>query len=438
MVFTPRIYGSKLAPEDTLDDIPGLTAIYMRLTWAHLEPEEGQFCWSDFDTPAQRFIDKGKKIAIRISCADSTAGDFREVIPYATPQWVEKTGARGYRFNVPGLGKPSRCVSEDGDVWEPDYNDPVFLEKLDHFLAAFAARYDGNPNVAFIDVGSFGVWGEGHTCATTRKIYPAEVVKKHIDLYRKHFKKTLLVINDDYSLMKSGLEAIEHGRKLGCALRDDSILVYPYRNAAMAQDFWPTRPVILECGHYDLCNKRKSWGDGSGYLNALEDYHASYVSIHWWPREFQQCNKDLMKKMSLRLGYRLQLVEASWPNKIETGVKWPVSLEWRNAGVAPLYQGGYPALTLKNAKGGIVAVLAAENANLGTLPVGSPGAAESRKFQQQFCLADWLIKPGEYDVFVSVGDRMGTPEIALPLPEADGHRRYKIGKIKVAARQATP
>ena len=35
----------------------------------------------------------------------------------------------------------------------------MFLEKLDHFLAAMARRYDGNPNVAFIDIGSFGMWG---------------------------------------------------------------------------------------------------------------------------------------------------------------------------------------------------------------------------------------------------------------------------------------
>ena len=79
---------------------------------------------------------------------------------YATPEWVQAAGAKGYNFTV-GKG-----VDENGPFWEPDYNDPVFLEKLDHFLGAMARRYDGNPNVAFIDVGSFGVWGEGHTWAS--------------------------------------------------------------------------------------------------------------------------------------------------------------------------------------------------------------------------------------------------------------------------------
>jgi len=31
-----------------------------------------------------------------------------------------------------------------------------------------ARRYDGNPNVEFIDIGSFGMWGEGHTGFSSR------------------------------------------------------------------------------------------------------------------------------------------------------------------------------------------------------------------------------------------------------------------------------
>ena len=96
---------------------------------------------------------------------------------YATPEWVEKAGAKGYNF-TPGQ------LDENGAFWEPDYNDPVFLEKLDHFLAAMAARYDGNPEVAFIDVGSFGVWGEGHLWASTQMEYPGETIIRHTPMGR--------------------------------------------------------------------------------------------------------------------------------------------------------------------------------------------------------------------------------------------------------------
>ncbi len=54
----PRNYGSKLTPSDTLDDFPGVSTGYLRLPWAYLEPEEGQYNWAILDTPAQRWIAK--------------------------------------------------------------------------------------------------------------------------------------------------------------------------------------------------------------------------------------------------------------------------------------------------------------------------------------------------------------------------------------------
>ena len=151
-------YGSKLEPSDTLDDFPGLSTVYLRVPWSFLEPREGEFNWSLLDTPAQRWISKGKRIALRISCSESW-------MRYATPQWVEEAGAKGYNF-TPGKG-----AIEDGTYWEPDYGDPVFLDKLEAFLIAMAQRYDGNENVAFIDIGSYGVWGEGHTHSSTKLEY---------------------------------------------------------------------------------------------------------------------------------------------------------------------------------------------------------------------------------------------------------------------------
>ena len=82
-------YGSRLEPSDTLDDFPGLSTVYLRVPWSFLEPREGEFNWSLLDTPAQRWISKGKKIAMRISCSESW-------MRYATPEWVEKAGAKEY------------------------------------------------------------------------------------------------------------------------------------------------------------------------------------------------------------------------------------------------------------------------------------------------------------------------------------------------------
>ncbi len=421
-------YGGRLEPSDTVDDFPGVTTVYLRIAWSHIEPQEGRFNWSVLDTPAQRWLDKGKRIALRISCSES-------FMRYATPQWVEQAGAKGYNF-TPGKG-----VDPNGPYWEPDYDDPVFLDKLDHFLAALAKRYDGNPEVAFIDVGSVGVWGEGHTYASTLRPYSAETIKRHIDLHTKHFKKTLLVANDDFALHDRGRATIEYAAKQGLGLRDDSILVQggdkAYFNADFAPLFWEHAPVVLESEHFGPSRDRGNWKDGSQYLEAVERYHASYASIHWWPREFLAENQDLVRKINLRLGYRLQLVEASWPSEIPVAGSIWFATAWQNAGVAPCLPGGYPAFTIKDTKGGIAGVFVDEGLDMRNLRVAEPDKASPESHKAEFALPLALdektrpLKPGNYDVYISIGTATGTPKIALPLPDDDGHHRYRLGGLMI-------
>jgi len=421
-------YGSRLEPSDTVDDYPGLTVVYLRIAWSYLEPQEGHFNWSVLDTPAQRWMDKGKQIALRITCCES-------FMRYATPQWVQQAGAKGHYF------KPGKGVDPNGPYWEPDYDDPVFLQKLDNFLAALAARYDGSPNVAFIDVGSFGVWGEGHTFHSTILPYSGETIRRHIDLHLKHFKKALLTANDDFVDQGRGQVCMDYAHQKGLTLRDDSILVQraerAYFHADLAQMFWPKVPVILESEHYGPSRDRGNWQDGSKYVESVEKYHASYVSIHWWPREFLTENRDLIAKINMRLGYRLQLVEASWPSQIAENSQFWFATKWRNIGVAPCYQGGLATITLKDSKGGIVGVFVDEKFDVRALPVAEQGQAMVLTQKASFDLplaADpkaGLVKSGKYDIYISVGTVDGTPKIALPLPDSDGRRRYKLGRLQV-------
>ena len=351
-------YGSKLEPSDTLDDFPGLSTVYLRLPWSFLEPQEGQFDWSVVDTPAQRWISKGKRVAFRISSCESW-------MRYATPKWVAEAGAKGHNFTV-GKG-----VDENGPFWEPVYDDPVFLDKLERFLAEFARRYDDNRHVAFVDVGSFGVWGEGHCWASTKLEIDDSVKRQHIELYLKYFKHTLLAVSDDFIGPQNPVAnhpLTDYMLAHGVTLRDDSICVQPPPNswfhAELAASFWPRLPVVLEHEHYGPSVRRNAWGDGSLLAQSVEEYHASYMSIHWWPHEFLEKNRDVIDRINRRIGYRLQLRKISWPEQITLGKPFEVNATWANAGVAPCYPGGYMALTLKDTKGGIVSVHVLDRFNM--------------------------------------------------------------------------
>jgi hypothetical protein len=49
--------------------------------------------------------------------------------------------------------------------------------------------------------------------------------------------------------------------------------------------------LVAAIDDYGASVERGAWGDGSRYLQAVEDDHASYASIHWWPRELLAANR---------------------------------------------------------------------------------------------------------------------------------------------------
>jgi len=224
-------------------------------------------------------------------------------------------------------------------------------------------------------------------------------------------------------------------------LRDDSICVQAPPNswfhAEMAQEFWPKLPVVLEHEHYGSSKRKNAWGDGSLLLQSVEQYHASYMSIHWWPRILLNENRDIIDKINRRMGYRIQLKKATFPKRIHLSEPFTITSTWANAGVAPCYPGGFVAFTLKDKEGGIVAAFCDESFNVRDLAVGPPTEAPAKTVSSTFAVALKTYgftpntQPGKYDLYVSVGMRDGTPVIALPHENNDGHRRYKLGTIQL-------
>ena len=128
-------YGSKLSPSDAVRYFPGMNTVFLRIPWAFIEPEENNFVWEILDTPTQRWVDHGGKVALCITATENWMGS-------GTPKWVFEAGAESYEV--------------DGYL-EPNYDDPVFLEKVEHFIRILAERYDDNPNVAYVFVGHYGM-----------------------------------------------------------------------------------------------------------------------------------------------------------------------------------------------------------------------------------------------------------------------------------------
>ena len=438
----PHNYGSCIEPGDDMAWFPGCSVCYLRLPWSMVEPEEGVYDWSTIDTPAQRWIARGGQVALRITCSE-------DWMYYATPKWVKDAGAKGRPYRLWAGKGPVRTPDRKTLPWDPDFGDPVFLAKLEKFIAALAARYDGRPEVAFVDIGSYGLWGEGHTFGSSQ--VPEEKravdIPRHIDLWCKYFKRTQLVISDDIdgNANQSGkYPLLDYARSKGVAWRDDSILVEPpprsWYHADQAERYWRTLPVVLEHEHYWPSKSTKAWSQEL-LVKSVELMHASYMSVHGDPKKLLDENREAFEKIARRLGCRFVPQKVTWPDSVKVGRKgetFKVSFTFSNGGVAPCYRDAYPCLTVKDDKGRIIAVLADGDLNLKGLMPGTdatgrvPPASHMAKFRLGRFDAPTFPASGTFDVYVSVGDCDGTPIYELPLGGGDGHRRYKVGKITLS------
>jgi hypothetical protein len=113
-----------------------LTGTTLTFEWSQLEPAPGQFSWARVDGAIAPWAAAGKHVILRVSAGGQAS--WGAAAANATPTWV-------YAQGVPS-------VTDDGSTL-PAYWNPTFLADYDAFIKAYAARYDGNPVVSFIEMG---------------------------------------------------------------------------------------------------------------------------------------------------------------------------------------------------------------------------------------------------------------------------------------------
>ena len=76
-----------------------------------------------------------------------------------------------------------------------DLDDPITLQRHLDFIKRLGVRYDGHPDIAHIDIGSVGWWGEWHLSGSrTNRMPSLENQVKVIEAYLAAFKKTPLLM----------------------------------------------------------------------------------------------------------------------------------------------------------------------------------------------------------------------------------------------------
>ncbi len=293
------IYRNTLREGDDLLHFPYLNHIYLRFDWCDIESEEGVYDWSYID----EIMDKWGKFGYRFSLRLCTYEGLDDNIYYATPKWVYDKGAKFH---------------DNHGIIEPVYDDPIFLYELEKVMAEFGRKFDGDPRVEFVDVGSFGDWGEGHVGDGTIQVYDNSVMIKHIELTLKYFQKTYVLVNTQIPRHPTigapdadQFAILDYCAEHGCGLREDSVLLnYTYKEMdyttliqpKVFDSFYKIAPIELEYAHMYHANEENYRG-GFTCEAALERSHATYMVYHGDPYEWLERYYDATVYAGARMGY---------------------------------------------------------------------------------------------------------------------------------------
>jgi autotransporter-associated beta strand protein len=295
---------------------------YNRCGWSTLEPTEGVYNWDWVDNLIAAYAAYGRKFAFGVINTD----------PGCTPDWVFQPGTNATTGTVYPVGAASKVIS-DGYAVPVTWDEPVYLARMKAFIKALGEHYNGNPNIAYIDVRNYGRDGEGNGSFNAAvKDVSAECLKN--DFFKPYVdafpNRQLIALGMDW-LFRSVFEyevTQGVGRRIdgicyGVGNASECMVAYPYQPAVL--EYWAGYPETLALGY----------GDTATLMTFVNGARPSYLQFQ---PDYYNANKADAAMVGNKIGYHFVLQQANLPATIQPGVPFQLNLQWLNDGVAPLYE----------------------------------------------------------------------------------------------------
>jgi hypothetical protein len=390
------------------------SVVYIRFNWADAEPEEGRYDWSVIDDVIEAWKSRGAAVALRVMTCNAHSRGY-----YTSPKWLFDGGCSGFEY-VAGGDDPTSGGERIPRI-EPDYADPIYLEKHGAFLKALGERYDGRPDLEFLDIGSYGVWGEWHT----KNPAPLGVRQQIVDLYLQAFRQTPLVfMSDDAEVLVYALARGTGFRRDGVGSpwhEENWIGSRKYASVPSMADTWQRAPVVFEWfGNYDYLESRQWSFDGA--VDFMLRNHVTLINDnigHVPPGAMSQ-----LEKLARLAGARFVLRELTHERTVSRGGWLNLKMKWANVGVGKLYRPYALRLFLLN--------------SIGEPVLRSDAKADPRDWLPgEHSLGESLLVPnalavGRYTVALMLldpADLRRPFRLAIDAPEKEG--RYELSTLNV-------
>lgn len=431
---------------------------YCTFFWKNIEPEEGVYNWQILDTFIDSFAKIGKRVCFGIEFFASGGHE-------GVPEFVYEAGA-GWQM----LDFYNNISRKSTAMRIPEHDDPILLEKYTDFLDALAARYDGNPNIEFIDMRSLGNWGEGHSILWKDPSHRKEYVDKHLQLHIDRFKKTKLVTmwgEEQYEdiYVKHILEDGVGMRRDGIMGNSDGMQPLPAMGRGPGVfEFWGSYKILKDYGWW--YGKKKTdafadngtniayffpkeccgwWDKGNSVLlencggitleQSVLHGRPTHIRMEWGrsgAEDLLRENPELIKRLANRMGYNFMLEAAQYTETATDHIDF--TFLWHNTGISMLYRSAHPVAALTNSAGKIVRWFVCDNELSRVYP--------SYFTESEASLPVRDLPGGTYTLWAGLfPDEYPTPEIGAELPESwisttneevEDNRWMKIGPVQIS------
>ena len=328
--------------------------VFANITWSDFEPEKGVY---DFESLEKKInLDYWESKNIRLI--------LRVVLDYPgkkkhkdIPEWLyEEIDKEGIWYE-----------HEWGSGFSPNYDNKRLIYFHEKMIKALANRYNQDPAIAFIELGSLGHWGEWHTLQQDGIYIPfpkLPVAETYVDHYTEYLDGKLLLMRRPHQIaiknniglyndmfgrydhtIEEFLDWVDNGYEFWLTDERNPPMKAAWKTAPIGGEFAPT----------------KNWGDYfseesfKGTMEQLKLTHVSWLgpsSPAYYPVE-GELNEHIHQFLG-KIGYHFRLRQSIHPKEVESKKDFELTLEWENTGVAPFYFPWPLEISLADEKGDIV------------------------------------------------------------------------------------
>ncbi|QWU13991.1 Beta-galactosidase [Paenibacillus sophorae] len=408
-------------PEAVLQPV---TLVHANLKWRELEPEAGKYNFEGIEQTFhfQYWREKGVRVVLRVVLDDPGEDSHLDI-----PDWLyQEIGEKGTWYDL-----------QYGKGFSPDYSNPLLIASHQKLIEALAQRYNNDPFVAFIQLGSIGHWGEWHTMDSGPgriPFPPRSVTDRYIEPYVQFFSGKPLLMRrptEAAARYRMGLYNDAFGKHdatidgfLNWFSNGYTSWLTLDKEPAM-RNFWVNSPSGGE------------FSDPRAYLQdeTLEESlkQAKLTHVSWlgpsapWDEEPGGPLQANIDRFLRTIGYRFVIQKAVYEEKRKPGETLHVKLIVANRGTAPFYFKWPLEISLADDEGNIRASVRSSTDIRSWLPGASSAVVHLN--------LPGGLPSGRYTVLAAILDpASGLPGVDFAISGRRQDGRFPLGSVTIANR----